>query len=156
MDFLPNRRRADRPSRGRIPAKSGDVWSAFDDFFNSRFGDLPEASELNNFSPEVNIKETDDKFIVEAELAGLKRDEIDVEIRGDELILKGDKRSFQEDEKEDYYHMERRYGSFYRSIPLDENVDADKCDASFEDGLLRVELKKKAEKKSKSKKVNIQ
>ena len=156
MDFTPTRRRGDYPSRGKVPAKSGDVWSAFDDFFNSRFSDLPATSGLNNFNPEINVKETDDAYIVEAELAGLKRDEIDIELKGDELILKGEKKSFKEDEKDNYYHMERRYGSFYRSIPMDADIDENKCDASYDDGLLTIKINKKEGKKSKSKKINIQ
>ncbi|MCO4753676.1 MAG: Hsp20/alpha crystallin family protein [Bacteriovoracaceae bacterium] len=156
MDFTPNRRRSDRPSRGRVPAKSGDMWSAFDDFFNSRFADLPMTSELNNFSPEVNIKETKDSYIVEAEMPGLKRDDIDIELRGDELILKGEKRSFNEEDKDNYHHMERRYGTFYRTIPMDAEIDEDQCDANFSDGILTVKIKKKEGGKSKSKKINIQ
>lgn len=154
MEFMPSRRRGELPAR-KSP-RSGNVWERFDDFFNSRFADLPVTSEMESFSPEINVKETDDSYIVEAELAGMKRDEIDIEIRGDRLVLKGDKRSFNEDQKDNYYHMERRYGSFYRAIPLDVDVDEAKCDATFQDGLLTITLPKKEEQKSKSKKIKIQ
>lgn len=153
MNLTPSRRKRNSDLARR--EKLGDVWSAFDDFFNSRFGDLPMTTELNNFNPEVNIKESKDSIVIEAELAGLKRDEIDIEFRGDHLVLRGDKKSFEEDSKDDYYHMERRYGSFYRAIPLDEKVDDTKCDASFKDGLLTITLPKK-EGGQKSKKINIQ
>ena len=155
MDFLPIRRRGDVPSRSRA-GRGGDIWNAFDDFFTSRFGEHPLSAELNTFNPDVNIKETDDAYVVEAELAGLNRDDIDIEMRPDQLILKGEKKSFKEDEKDNYYHMERKFGSFYRSIPLDVEVDESKCQAAFKDGLLTITLPKKAEQKAKSKKINIQ
>lgn len=159
MDFFPMRKTSNWPSSRLSKSaaeRNPDIWSAFDDFFSSRFGDLPTTSELNNFSPDVNVKETDDAYTVEAELAGLNRDDIDIEIRADLLVLKGEKKSFKEDEKDNYYHMERRFGSFYRSIPLDTEVDESKCEANFADGLLTINLPKKAEKKPKSKKITIQ
>lgn len=151
MDILPSRKASSAPSRRR----TGDLWSAFDDFFNSRFADLPMANELNNFSPDVNIKENDNAYVVEAEMPGLKRDEIDIEMKSDHLVIKGEKKSFDEQEKDDYYHMERRFGSFYRSIPISGQVDESKIDAKLSDGLLTISLPKR-EDQPKTKKINIQ
>jgi len=99
--------------------------------------------------PAVDVFEKEDRFVVKAELPGMKEDDIDVSVVGDTLSIKGEKKTETETKDEDYYRCERSYGSFYRSIPIPSNVDADKIEASFEDGVLEVALPKSAKVKPK-------
>lgn len=105
--------------------------------------------EERGWMPAVDVFEKEDKFVVKAELPGMKEDDIDVSVVGDTLSIKGEKKTETEVKEEDYYRSERSYGSFYRSIALPSNVDADKIAASFEDGVLEVTLPKSAKVKPK-------
>jgi len=88
------------------------------------------------------------KVIVTAELPGLDEKDIEISISGDALILRGEKRQEEEEKGEDYYRMERRYGSFQRVIPLPCEVQVDKAEASYRKGVLTVELPKTPEAQS--------
>ncbi len=99
--------------------------------------------------PAIDVFEKDDKFVVKAELPGMKEEDIDVSVVGDTLTIKGEKEMETETKEEDYYQWERAYGSFYRAIPLPSTVDASKIEASYEDGVLEVTLPKAAEVKPK-------
>jgi HSP20 family protein len=105
--------------------------------------------EERGWMPAVDVFEKADKFVVKAELPGMKEDDIDVSVVGDTLSIRGEKKTETEIKDEDYYRCERSYGSFYRSIPIPSNVDANKIEASFEDGVLEVALPKSAKVKPK-------
>jgi HSP20 family protein len=105
--------------------------------------------EEKGWMPAVDIFEKDDKFVVKAELPGMKEEDIDVSVVGNTLTIKGEKKTETEVKEEDYYRCERSYGSFYRSIPLPSTVDASKIEASYEGGVLEVTLPKTAEVKPK-------
>jgi len=99
--------------------------------------------------PAIDIFEKEDKFVVKAELPGMKEEDVDVSVVGDTLTIKGEKKSESEVKEEDYYCCERSYGSFFRSIALPSNVDTKKIEASYEDGVLEVSLPKAPEVKPK-------
>lgn len=99
--------------------------------------------------PAIDVFERDDKFVVKAELPGMKEEDVDVSVTGDTLTIKGEKKTETEVKEEDYYRSERSYGSFYRSIPLPSTVDPGKIEANIEDGVLEVTLPKFAEVKPK-------
>jgi HSP20 family protein len=99
--------------------------------------------------PVVDIFEKDDKFVVKAELPGMKVEDIDVSVAGDTLTIKGEKKTESEIKDEDYYRCERTYGSFFRSILLPSTVDPSKIEANTEDGILEVTLPKFAQVKLK-------
>jgi HSP20 family protein len=101
------------------------------------------------WSPAVEVFEKEDKYIVKAELPGVKEEDMDVSVEGETLTIKGEKKSESEVKEDDYYRCERSYGSFYRSIALPATVDAKKIEASFEDGVLEVILPKAVEVKPK-------
>jgi HSP20 family protein len=105
--------------------------------------------EERGWMPAVDVFEKEDKFVVKAELPGMKEEDIDVSVIGDTLSIKGEKKTETEIKDENYYRCERSYGSFYRSIPIPSNVDANKIEASFEDGILEVALPKSAKVKPK-------
>jgi len=132
----------------RRPFRELEEWERrFDDLFGRPLWRLPV--EEKGWMPAVDVFEKEDKFVVKAELPGMKDEDIDVSVVGDTLSIKGEKKTETEIKDEDYYRCERSYGSFYRSIPLPSNVDADKIEASFEDGVLEVALPKSAKVKPK-------
>jgi HSP20 family protein len=103
--------------------------------------------------PAIEVFEKEDKFVVKADLPGMKQEDIGVSVVGDTLTLKGERKSETEVKEEDYHCCERSYGSFSRLISLPSNVDAKKIEASYEDGVLEIILPKAPE--IKPKKVTI-
>ena len=140
-----------RPRWGVTPWRPfGEIedWERrFEDFFGRQMLRLPV--EEKGWMPVLDIFEKDDKFVVKAELPGMKEEDIDVSVVGDALMIKGEKKTETEVKEENYYRCERAYGSFYRSVPLPSTVDANKVEANFEDGVLEVTLPKSAEIKPK-------
>jgi HSP20 family protein len=130
------------------PFREMDDWQRqMEDFFGRSLMRMPIAEK--GWMPSVDIFEKDDKFVVKAELPGMKEEDIDVSIVGDDLVIRGEKKTESEVKEENYYRQERSYGSFYRSIPLPSTVDASKIEANTEDGVLEVTLPKVAEVKPK-------
>lgn len=100
--------------------------------------------EMGSFSPSVNIYEKNGDLIVEAELPGVKKEDIDVRIENGVLTLKGERKEEKEVKKEDYYRQERFFGSFLRTFQLPTDVSADTVEATFKDGLLTVKVPRSA------------
>jgi len=115
-----------------------------DDLF-SRFFDLGESglqTEEGSFIPSINVKETEDAFEVSAEVPGLKPEDIKVEYDDGVLTLSGEKKEEREEEQGNYHVIERRFGSFSRSVRLPKDVDVEKLQAKHKDGVLTVTLPK--------------
>jgi HSP20 family protein len=90
------------------------------------------------WAPPIEISEQDGKYTVRAELPGLKPEEVKVEVADGALVLEGERKFEKEEEKSGVYRSERRYGRFYRAIPLPEGVNPDQANARFENGVLEV------------------
>jgi HSP20 family protein len=101
------------------------------------------------WAPAIDVFEKEDKFVVKAELPGMKEEDIDISVVGDTLTIKGERKAEGEVEEEDYCYCERSYGSFSRSIAIPSNVDAKKIEANYNDGVLEVSLPKTPEVKPK-------
>ena len=95
------------------------------------------------WSPMVDVCEDKDNVLVRADLPGLNKEEIDLSILGNTLTIKGEKKSETEVDEENYHRVERSYGLFQRTVELPSDVDQDKVDASYKDGVLEVKLPKK-------------
>lgn len=106
--------------------------------------------------PPIDIDENDDAVVVQAELPGLAEGDFTVEVAAERLILRGEKRREAEEHRHGYYHAERSYGAFARTIPLPCEVDADKATATYKNGVLRVTLPKTAQAKAKRITVPVQ
>jgi len=140
MTFL-MRRRTNEPRTLR-----DEMDRLFDDFF----GMTPARGERGAvWSPAVNVREDEDSFFIEAELPGMSREDIELEVEQNSLVIKGERRFEQKEEGENYHFVERSYGSFYRSFTLPKNVDADGIGAEYKDGVLTVTVPKKEEVKPK-------
>jgi HSP20 family protein len=90
--------------------------------------------------PHIEVSERDGKLLVQADLPGIKREDIDVQIEQDAIVIQGQRHQERSSDESGYYRSERSYGSFYRTIPLPEGVDTETAAASFRDGVLRIEL----------------
>ena len=107
------------------------------------------------WTPPIEMIEKEDKFIMKAELPGMKKEEIDISVVGDTLTIKGERKAETEVKEEDYYCCERCYGSFFRSITMPAAVDAKKIKATYEDGVLEVSLPKAPEVKPKKVEISV-
>jgi HSP20 family protein len=99
-------------------------------------------TEELGWMPGVEVYEKADKFVVRAELPGMKKEEIDVSVVGDTLTISGERKAESEVKDEDYYRCELCYGKFSRSVGLPAAVNAAKVDASYENGILEITLPK--------------
>lgn len=106
-------------------------------------------------SPAVDVVEKDNAYEVTAELPGLSDKDIDVKLAGGMLTIKGEKREEKEEKNKDYHVSERRYGAFQRSFTVPEDVDPDKLEASFRNGVLTVTMPKSAEAKKKERRIAV-
>ncbi len=105
--------------------------------------------------PRVDMCETDSEIQITAELPGVNKDDIDVSISSDRVTIRGEKKGREEQTGRDYYKLERYYGSFQRSFILPCDVEYEKADASFKDGVLTIKLPKSAAALERIKKIPI-
>jgi len=94
----------------------------------------------SGFMPAIEVFERDGKLVVRADLPGIKKDEVRVNVDENGLVIEGERQRESEEEREGYFHSERSYGSFQRRIALPRGVDLSTCDATFDDGVLEVKL----------------
>ena len=116
----------------------------FDEFFNE-FSFALHPFNGEGFNPSVDISETDTEIKIAAELPGLDENDIEVSLADNVLTISGEKKAEHEDEGENYHRVERSYGSFKRSVTLSHEVEADKIEATFKNGVLTVVLPKAPE-----------
>ena len=95
---------------------------------------------LGGWAPEIETFMRDNKFVVRADLPGLNKDEVSVEVTDDSLVIHGERQQAHEEEREGYYRSERSYGRFYREIPLPEGALPETAQANFKDGVLEITL----------------
>jgi len=100
---------------------------------------------VGDFVPAIDMFEEGDELVIKAELAGMKREDIKVELSGNMLTLSGEKRGEEKVERKDYYRVEQAYGSFSRTLELPEGVNMDDVKASYKDGLLEIRIPRKTE-----------
>jgi len=114
---------------------------------DSQFGTTSEAGQ---WAPRVDIRETDDALLVQAELPGIDKKDVHLEVKDGVLTLSGERRYEKDVKEENVHRVERAYGSFSRSFSLPSNVDANKVDANMKNGVLEVRLPKRESAKPKA------
>ena len=114
---------------------------------------IPE--EVKRWAPSVDVLEKGDDFVVKVELPGMKYEDIDVSVSEDTMIVKGEKKPESGVKGEDYHRSEIVYGSFYRSVVLPSSIDIKNIEAVYEEGVLRVTLKRSSEAKPKKIEVRV-
>jgi len=127
----------------------------FDESF-SRTSDIDDDISMSAWKPLVDIYETDEAIILKAELPGIKKEDVSVEIKDNVLTLKGERIEDKEVKEESYFRKERCFGTFSRAFNLQHRVQPDKIKARFKDGILEVEIPKPEEEKPKQITVNIE
>lgn len=132
------------------------VWEPFRRVapFYADFDKLANEAE-GTWHPSVDISENENAFVLKAELPGVSREDINIDINNKTLTLKGEKKFEEKTEKENYVRVERSYGSFSRTFALSDKVDTENVKASYKDGVLEVTLPKKEEAKPKEIKVEV-
>jgi HSP20 family protein len=102
---------------------------------------------LRRWLPAMDLVETDDHFVLRADLPGLSQDDVSIELEDNVLTVAGERKAEHEDQKEGFYRVERSFGHFRRSLTLPEGVNAEGITASFDKGVLEVRIPKPEERK---------
>jgi len=113
-------------------------------------------SDFNSaFSPKIDISEDEKSVYVEAELPGMKKEDIKITLHDNILTIKGEKNKVEEKKEKNYYRTERNYGSFQRSFTLPVEVDSEKVNAKYENGTLILTMEKLQTTHSKVKEISL-
>jgi HSP20 family protein len=115
--------------------------------FDTFFGGGPANGRAQRWVPSMDLVETDNHLVLKADLPGLDRDDVNIEVKDGVLTVSGERRAEHEERQDGYYRMERAFGGFSRSMSLPENVDADRISASFDKGVLEIRIPKPEERK---------
>ncbi|MDP9161812.1 MAG: Hsp20/alpha crystallin family protein [Acidobacteriota bacterium] len=107
------------------------------------------------FAPAVDVYEDEHNIVLKVEVPGIDEKDIDIRVENNTLTLHGERKFEKEEKEENFRRVERQYGSFTRSFTLPNTVDAEKIQANYEKGILKISLAKKAESKPKQIKVNV-
>jgi len=114
-----------------------------DKMWNRFFGGWPSAEPFRGeWAPSVDVSETKDAILVKAEVPGMDAKNIDISLTNDVLTIQGKKEQEKEEKEENYHRIERSYGSFTRSIRLPREVQSDKIQANYKNGVLKISLPK--------------
>jgi HSP20 family protein len=97
------------------------------------------------WTPTTNVYEKDNTLVVKAELPGVKKEDIDVTLDRGDLVIRGERKAEREVKEENYYRVERSYGSFYRRIPLPFEVNVEQITAEYKDGVLEIRAPRSAQ-----------
>jgi len=131
----------------------GSMDDVFDDFFGSLFrGERTDSTRVEN--PRVDIFEEADHIVMTAELPGVEKDNIAIDVNGRVLTVKGERSSDNEVKEDNYYRRERSYGRFERSFTLPAETDSEKIKAEYRDGVLTLNIPKPES--SKKKQITVQ
>ena len=145
----------------RVLSPFSEMERMMEDFMRRPFSMFPMMWPLTakieeTLSPAIDVFEEDNAVVVKAELPGMKKEDISVELSNGILKIKGEKKREEKVEKKNYYRTERSLGSFERRISLPAETQVDKAKASFKDGLLEIKIPKSEEAKKKQRKINIE
>lgn len=137
--------REDQSKRSMMTRRpmSRDLWmDPIQHFFNN-FGLGAAGSRIgdwNVFNPQIETFQRGDQLVIRADLPGLSKNDVNVEVTDDAIIISGERRHEFEDEHDGVYRSERSYGSFHRAVPLPEGAIADNAKANFKDGVLEITM----------------
>ncbi len=152
---LPIRRGRDRGT----PLDLRDRWNRLmDEIFEHPFTFSPLFEGLgwtSEFVPRIDVSESDKEISISADLPGMEPEDIDILLDNNLLTISGEKKAETEEKGKRFYRLERSYGSFYRTIPLPDEVDENKIEANFRRGVLTIRLPKTMEAQKRSKRITI-
>jgi len=126
------------PFSGLLGASPFKFMKRFTEEMDRAFSGLAAPTEFELWAPLLEVKHKNGNFVVTAELPGLTKDEIKVEVIEEALVIEGERKREKDEKGEEYYRSERYYGKFYRSIPLPKGAKADEIKAELTNGVLEV------------------
>jgi HSP20 family protein len=127
--------------------------SLFQDY--SRGQNEAAAPAAATFVPPVDIYEDGHKIVLKLEVPGMKQDDFDIRVENNTLSVRGERKFEKEEKEENFHRVERRHGSFYRAFTVPATVDTESVEATYDAGVLKIELEKRAEAKPKQIKVSV-
>jgi HSP20 family protein len=127
----------------------------FEEFRGFGLAQMAENEGGFGWAPAVNMTEDEKEIRVTAELPGMDEKDIEVDFSHNTLTIRGEKKEEEKEENQNFYRMERRYGSFQRQIDVPREVEADKVEAEFKKGVLTVHLPKTKEARTNARKIQV-
>ena len=131
------------PSR-EVDSLQSEMNRVFDAFLGMPAGN---GRAVRRWVPAMDLVESDDHLVLRADLPGLERDDVEIEIKDGVLTLSGERNAEHEEKADGFYRVERAYGSFSRSVTLPESIEPDRVSAEFANGVLEVRIPKPEERK---------
>ena len=125
--------------------------------FNAAFetGSGGGTSAPRRWTPAMDLLETEDEFVLRADLPGLSESDVSIELEDNVLTVSGERKAEHEDKREGFYRMERSYGAFSRSLTLPKGVDPEAVTAAFDRGVLEVRIPKPEERKPRRVEISV-
>lgn len=119
------------------------------DIFGKRFSDIMDeffndavATRQTSFAPSIDISETEKQYLIDVELPGIKKEDIDLNIENNTLTISGERKFEKKEDGKQYHRVESHYGSFSRSFTLPDNVKTDSINAAYNNGILNITVEK--------------
>jgi HSP20 family protein len=147
---------AERETPGIVPSREGfaayfpsgrflsmspfTLMREFTDEMDRVFRGWGDGQKANEWFPAIDVQRCDGTMVIAAELPGLRKEEVKVELTGGALIIEGERKREHKDDHEGYHRWERSYGHFYRTVPLPEGADTNRVKAELKDGVLKVSV----------------
>lgn len=139
---------------GAVASLQDSINKLFQDAFSR--ANIDEDFALSAWKPVVDIFDKDDAIVIHAELPGVKKENVAIEVKDNVLTLRGERIESKEIKEDKYYRKERTFGSFHRAFTLPAAVNPDSIRATFKDGVLEIEIPKPEEQKPKQVKISIE
>jgi len=139
---------------GAVASLQDSINKLFQDAFSR--ANIDEDFALSAWKPLVDIFDKDDAIVIHAELPGVKKEDVAIEVKDNVLTLRGERTESKEIKEDKYYRKERTFGSFHRAFTLPAAVNPDSIRATFKDGVLEIEIPKPEEQKPKQVKISIE
>jgi len=133
----------------------GNLRSVFNDLFDENFGRSSAQPSISKWYPAVDVLESRESYLIRAELSGMKREDIKVEVKDGTLVLSGERKSEKPAEGVEYRHAERVAAKFWRSFSLPETVKQEGIEATYKDGILEIRVPKVEEAKPRQIKISV-
>ena len=133
----------------------GNLRSVLNDLFDENHGRLPTQPRISKWYPVVDVLESKDSYLIRAELPGMKKEDIKVEVKDGALVLSGERGAEKPAEGVEYRHVERVAAKFWRSFSMPETAKQDGIEATYKDGILEVRVPKAEEAKPRQIEISV-